>query len=96
MLICGRKLHKRHPQIPHPDDESSLAGPLIVGDAFARGSQEHYAVAIDIKEYFAETGFDVLPAIPGRRAPVHEGFLMGLDFFLPIWDPGEVPSCAIP
>ncbi len=33
-----------------------------------QGPEKH----TDIKEYFRETGFDVLPAVPGRRATSHD------------------------
>ncbi len=32
---------------------------------------------INMKECFYETGFDVLPAIPGRRPTIHDGYPTG-------------------
>ncbi len=41
----------------------------------------------NIKEYFLETGFEVLSAVPGRRDPLHDCIPMGLGWFFD--DPGS-------
>jgi hypothetical protein len=46
----------------------------------------------NIKEYVPETGFDVLQAIPGRRATSHDWFPMFLPILTTIWDPGYIDS----
>ncbi len=43
-----------------------------------QGPEKH----TNIKEYFPETGFDVLPAVSGCRATVHDWFPKGLGRFV--------------
>ncbi len=40
----------------------------FIGFGDLHGPEKH----INKKEYFPEAGLDVLPAVPGRRAPVHD------------------------
>ncbi len=38
--------------------------------------------SMNTKEYLPEAGFNVLPAVPGRRATFHERFPIGLGWFV--------------
>ncbi len=44
--------------------EYSIAGKIKKSVYGNQGPEKH----TNIKEYFPETGFDVLPAVPGRKA----------------------------
>ena len=50
------KNHFKHSQVP------------ISLDYITQSPEKH----TNTKEYFPETGFDVLPAVPGRRATSHD------------------------
>ncbi len=69
--IAGLWLRGRSPgTYPGPSEipeifEHTRAFPVCPGPRVYQGPEKH----MNIKEYFQETGFDVLPAVPGRRAP---------------------------
>ncbi len=64
----------RRPQATSGPDRPKMTGRVAVWDVFelSGSASQGPEKKINIKEYFPESGFDVSPTVPGRRATVYD------------------------